>query len=166
MVCPVYRFGERQRDVWFPGIGWYDLYSGKYHSGNQKVTVDAPYERMPLYVKAGSILPVGPEIEYTGQKKEEPLDIYVYAGADATFTLYEDEGVNYNYEKGKFSMIQFSWSEKEQKLTIGERKGEFEGMQMNRIFRIIKVSKENPVPYLSENAFCTEIKYGGKRITM
>jgi alpha-D-xyloside xylohydrolase len=162
MVCPVYRFGERQRKVWFPGTGWYDLYSGKYLEGNQKTMVDAPYERMPLYVKAGSILPVGPEIEFTGQKKEEPLDIYVFAGADATFTLYEDEGVNYNYEKGRFSMIRFSWLEKEQKLTIGERKGEFDGMQMNRVFRVIKVPKENPVPFLSGKG--VEVKYEGKEV--
>lgn len=164
MVCPVTHFGDRKRDVWFPGTGWYDLYTGRYQEGGKKVTAEAPYERMPLYVKAGSILPVGPEIEYTGQKKEEPLDIYVYSGADGTFSLYEDEGVNYNYEQGKFSQITFSWSEKEQKLTIHERKGEFEGMLNSRIFRIIRISRENPVPFLSGKG--VEVKYNGEEITI
>jgi alpha-D-xyloside xylohydrolase len=165
MVCPVPDYQARKRDVFFPGNGWYDLYSGKYLEGNEK-TVEAPYERMPVFVKAGSIVPVGPEIEYTGQKKEEPLDIYVYTGADGSFDLYEDEGTNYNYETGKFSIIRISWSEKDQKLTILDRKGEFEGMVKERIFRIIKVTRDKPVPLLSGESNAAIIKYDGKEFSL
>jgi alpha-D-xyloside xylohydrolase len=101
MVCPVHVYKAREREVYFPaGSGWYDFYSGKYSEGGLTMAVPAPYERMPLFVKAGSIVPVGPEIEYTAQKPADPVTLYVYTGADASFTLYEDEGTNYNYEKG------------------------------------------------------------------
>jgi alpha-D-xyloside xylohydrolase len=164
MICPVYRYKSRERDIFFPGTGWFDLYSGSYLKGNQKVTVGAPFERMPVFVREGSIIPVGPEIEYTGQKQEEPVDIYVYTGTDGSFDLYEDEKVNYNYEKGKYSRITFSWSDKDQKLTIHERTGDFDGMVKERIFKIIKVTKDKPVPFLSDKAVSTVVKYDGKEV--
>jgi alpha-D-xyloside xylohydrolase len=164
MVCPVGIYKVRQRDIYFPGSGWYDLYSGNYLSGSQQLTVDAPYERMPLFVREGSIIPVGPEIEYTSEKKDAPLDIYVYTGADGSFDLYEDEGTNYNYEKGKFTLIRFTWSEADQKMTVADRKGAFDGMLKDRIFRIILVSKEKPVPFLSEKTKAAEIKYSGSQV--
>ena len=80
--------------------GWYDFYTGKFQAGRVKKMVDAPYERIPLFVRAGSIVPFGPEIQYTDEKQAEHIKLYVYQGADAAFTLYEDEGVNYNYEQG------------------------------------------------------------------
>ncbi len=145
MVCPVYEYKIRQREVYFPsGHGWYNLYTSEFNEGGQKLTVDAPYERMPLYVREGSIVPLGPEIEYTDQKPDAPIDIYVYTGRDASFELYEDESTNYNYETGKFSVIRFEYSEADQKLTILEREGEYEGMVKNREFRIHKISKESP----------------------
>jgi alpha-D-xyloside xylohydrolase len=165
MVCPVTQYQARKRDVFFPGNGWYELYSGKYLESDEK-TVDAPYDQMPVFVKAGSIVPVGPEIEYAGQKKEEPMDIYVYAGADGSFDLYEDEGTNYNYETGKFSIIRFSWSDKDQKLTIQDRKGAFEGMVKERIFRVIKVTKDKSVPFLSGEENAAIIKYDGKEFSL
>ena len=112
MVAPVYQYKERTREVYFPeASGWYDLYSGKFTEGGQKISVDAPYERMPLFVKEGSIVPFGPEIQYAGEKQADEITLYVYAGKDAEFTMYEDEGVNYNYEKGAFSTIQFKYNE-------------------------------------------------------
>lgn len=165
MVCPVYHYKDRQRDVYFPNQGgWYDLYSGKFIAGGQKLVVDAPYERMPLYVREGSIIPVGPEIEYTDQKKDAPIDIYVYTGKDASFSLYEDESTNYNYENGAFSNIVFNYSEADKKLTIEAREGEFPGMIRDRVFRIIEVSQSKAVPFLSAKATAKEVSYDGNTV--
>lgn len=164
LVCPVYEFKERQREVYFPnGNGWYDLYSGKYTEGGQKTIVEAPYERMPLFVREGSILPAGPEIEYTDQKPGAPIDIYVYTGKDASIELYEDESTNYNYEEGKFSIIRFEYNEAEKTLSILPREGEFEGMINDREFRIHKVSKDQAVPFLSELGKVEAIQYNGEK---
>ncbi|MBN2212884.1 MAG: DUF5110 domain-containing protein [Bacteroidales bacterium] len=146
MVCPVYEYKARQRDVYLPsGTGWYDMYSGKYYEGGCKITADAPLERIPLFTREGSVIPVGPEIQYTGEKPAEPITLYVYAGQDAVFTIYEDEGNNYNYEKGMFSAIDLQYSEKSGELIFSERKGEFENMIKNRTFHIIKIDLENPL---------------------
>ena len=129
MVSPVYHYGDRSREVYFPkSAGWYDFYTGKFQAGGEKKAVDAPYERIPLFVRAGSIVPFGPEIQYTDEKKADYIKLYVYQGADAAFTLYEDEGVNYNYEQGKYTMIPMTYDEAKKQLVIGERKGEFDGM--------------------------------------
>ena len=164
MVCPVYEYGARQRDVYFPNNGgWYDIYTGQFIAGGQKLNVEAPYERMPLYVREGSILPAGPEIEYTNQKPGAPIDIYVYTGKDASFELYEDESTNYNYEDGKYSIIAFEYSENDGKLIIKERLGEFEGMINDRVFRIHKITRDNAVPFLSQKGSVTQINYNGEK---
>ncbi|WP_167607561.1 TIM-barrel domain-containing protein [Maribellus sediminis] len=143
MVCPVYHYKARQRNVYFPDkSGWYDFYSGEYIAGGQKMTVEAPYERIPLFVKAGSIIPVGPEIQYTDEKPAAKIMLYVYRGQDGAFTLYEDEGTNYNYEKGAYSNIPFTYNEAEGTLTIGDREGEFDGMLKKRSFVVVQVSKD------------------------
>jgi alpha-D-xyloside xylohydrolase len=142
MVCPVYTYEAREREVYFPeGSNWYDFYTGQYIQGGQKLKVDAPYERIPLYIREGAIIPVGPEIQYTEEKPAETVILYVYRGQDGNFTLYEDEGVNYNYEKGAYSNIPFSYNEADGTLTIGERKGQFDGMLKERTFVIVPVSK-------------------------
>ena len=143
MVAPVYEYGARKRDVYFPECeGWYDFYTNKFIAGGISATVSAPYERMPLYVRAGSIVPCGPEIQWTDQKPADVVDLYVYQGADGSFTLYEDENVNYNYEKGLYSMIDFSYDESSKVLTIAARKGEFPGMLKERVFNVVPVSKK------------------------
>ena len=145
MVCPVYSYGARNRNVYFPaGSNWYDFYTGNYITGGKQVGVDAPYERIPLFIKEGSIIPVGPDIQYTGEKKADKIVLYVYKGKDASFTLYEDEDSNYNYETGKYANISFTYNEAANTLTIGERKGEFNGMLKNRTFVIVTVSKDRP----------------------
>ncbi|MBN2597854.1 MAG: DUF5110 domain-containing protein [Marinifilaceae bacterium] len=165
MVCPVYEYGARNRSVYLPeSNGWYNAYNGNFVQGGQTITADAPYDRMPMFVKAGSILPVGPEIEYTSQKLNAPIKLVVYTGEDAEFELYEDEGLNFNYEKGKFSTISIKWSENDQKLTIGERKGEFEGMPQERIFTIVFVSETNKVDFNFDNFKGKEVKYNGNAI--
>ncbi len=167
LVCPVYKYKERSREVYFPNNGgWYNLYSGEYVAGGQKVIVDAPFEKMPLFVREGSIVPVGPEIEYTDQKPDAPIDLYVYTGKDASFTLYEDEGTNYNYEKGKFSLIRFDYSEENKTLIIGKREGEFNGMVANRGFKIYIISKDKPAAMLSEQLNPTTVEYNGEEITV
>ena len=109
---------------------------------------------MPLYVRAGSIVPVGPEIQWSDEKSADVIDLYVYQGADASFTLYEDENVNYNYEKGAYSKINFSYNERMKLLSVEEREGEFPGMLEERTFNIIPVS-ENGVGKIKT------VKYNG-----
>ena len=142
LVAPVYEYGARTREVYFPECeGWYDYYSGKFLDGGMKKLVAAPYERIPLYVRAGSIVPAGPDMQWSDEKPAEVIDLYVYKGADGEFTLYEDENVNYNYEKGAYAMIDFGYDDSEGILTIGERRGEFPGMFQERVFNVIPVSK-------------------------
>ena len=142
LVAPVYEYGARSREVYFPECeGWYDFYTNKFVAGGAAQTVEAPYGRMPLYVRAGSIVPVGPEIQWSDEKAADVIDLYVYQGADASFTLYEDENVNYNYEKGAYSKISFSYNERMKLLSIEEREGEFPGMLEERTFNIIPVSE-------------------------
>jgi len=142
MVCPVYTYKAREREVYFPaGAGWYSVYSGQFTTGGQKLKVDAPYDRMPLFAAAGSILPMGDVIQNTTENQKD-LTIFVYAGADGKFTLYEDEGVNYNYEKGAYSTIPFTYNDKEKTLTIGIQTGEFSGMFRERVFRIVYVTPD------------------------
>jgi alpha-D-xyloside xylohydrolase len=164
MVCPVHVYKAREREVYFPvADGWYDFYTGKSFAGGQKLSVSAPYERMPLFVKAGSIIPVGPEIEYTTQKPADPLTLYVYTGADGKFNLYEDEGTTYDYEKGKYSLIPISYSESTGELIIGDRQGEYEGMLEERTFHVIWVSKEKPVGFAPNAKTAATIKYTGQK---
>jgi len=157
MVAPVYTYKARNREVYFPAAcGWYDLYSGKYTEGGQKMIVDAPYERLPLFVKEGSIVPFGPEIQYAGEKQPDVITLYVYTGKDAEFTLYEDEGINYNYEKGACNTIKISYSEASGKLSIGDSSGSFDGMLKSRTFNIVWIGKDKPVAFdLSKKADTT-----------
>jgi alpha-D-xyloside xylohydrolase len=167
MVCPVYRYKAREREVLFPeGNGWYDIYSGKYMDGGQTRLVAAPYEQVPVYARAGSIIPVGPEIEYVGEKPDAPLSVFVYAGADGTFKLYEDEGVNYNYEKGAYSTIEFAYDAAAGSLTIGKRQGSFEGMPIERIFNVVLVSPEQPATLAHDAKAPHTVHYTGNEITI
>ncbi|WP_347840336.1 TIM-barrel domain-containing protein [uncultured Draconibacterium sp.] len=165
LVCPVYKYKATKRAVYFPkNTGWYNLYSGAFVEGGQQLDVKAPYERMPLFVREGSIIPVGPEIQYTDQKKDAPIDIYVYSGKDASFKMYEDEGTTYAYESGEFCTINFSYSEKDNTLKIGKREGSYPEMTESRVFRIIKVSPENPVALLKQTKQVKTVNYNGEEI--
>ncbi|MCY1723056.1 DUF5110 domain-containing protein [Prolixibacteraceae bacterium Z1-6] len=165
MVCPIYNYKERNRDVYFPNNeGWYDLYTGKYISGGQKLNVEAPYERMPLFVREGSILPVGPVIEYTGQETDEPVDLFVYTGKDGSFKIYEDEGTNYDYEQGEFSTIKLSWNEAAGELTIGKREGAYDGMAKEQAFRVVFISKTSPVSIDKNTKDLKVVKYIGEEL--
>lgn len=117
--------------------GWFDFYSGKYLAGGQTLAVDAPLKCPPLCVKQGSILPFGPAVQYTAEKPSDPITLYVYTGKDAVFTLYEDEGVNHNYEKGAFANIPLRYGEHAENLIIGARRGTLLSMAARRSFRVV-----------------------------
>lgn len=166
MVNPVYEYEARSREVYFPSTSnWYDFYTGTWIQGGQTKTAEAPYGRIPLYVREGAIIPTGPQIQYTDEKPADHLVIYVYRGADGTFNLYEDEAVNYNYEKGKYTNIPFEYNDAEGTLTIGKREGSFEGMLANRKFTIVSVDKEHPIGMTFDNQGQT-VEYDGASQTI
>ena len=165
MACPVGFYGARSREVYFPQQrGWYDLYTGKYIAGGQTLEVEAPYERIPVYVPEGSIIPFGPEIQWSDEKPAELINLYVYEGKDAEFLLYEDEGTNYNYEKGKYATINITYSESSKTLTIGARKGSFNGMLQNRRFNVVTISKNHAQTLNLENPQGKMIEYNGAEV--
>jgi alpha-D-xyloside xylohydrolase len=132
----------KTRKVYLPASAqWIDFWTGKTFAGGQTITAPAPIEIMPLYVKAGSIIPLGPFLQYSTEKPANPLELRIYPGADGTFELYEDENDNYNYEQGKYAIIPFSWNDKESTLVIGERQGEFAGMLRERTIHIVLVNQ-------------------------
>lgn len=164
LINPVVAYKQTKRFVYLPknNGGWYDLYTGKWYAGAQHIMADAPYERMPVFVKAGSIIPFGPELQYTSEKKADTIMLNVYAGADASFNLYEDEGTNYNYEKGAFSNIPVKYNEAAKTITIEDRKGTYNGMLQKRVFMINIIS---PVKThsLQFNASGKIVFYNGKK---
>ena len=167
MICPVYIYKARERLVYFPeGKGWFDLHSSTFIEGGQHLKVPAPYEEMPIYVRAGSIIPYGPDIQYVGEKPNEPITIYVYEGADGEFTLYEDEGLNYNYEQGAFAKIRFSYSDASKSLVIGDREGSFEGMVKERSIQVVYVEKEDPQALDLAAPYDQKVLYQGKEISL
>jgi len=143
LVCPVTQSNAAARAVYLPaGPTWFDFWTGKKYSGAQTIDAAAPIETMPLFVRAGSIIPYGPRIEYA-MEKSDPIELRVYPGADGDFKLYEDEGDNYDYERREYSTIPIAWKETTHTLTIGKRQGQFPGMLNNRTFRVIIVSPEH-----------------------
>ncbi|AEV98724.1 alpha-xylosidase [Niastella koreensis] len=164
LINPVYNYKQRNRELYLPKCaGWYDLYSGKWYAGGQHINAEAPYERMPVFVKAGSIIPFGPALQYTSQKPADTITLNVYAGADASFNLYEDEGTNYNYEKGAFSIIPIKYNEATKTITIDDRKGSFNGMLQNRTFHINVITTKEPKSLNLEVRGDKEVLYDGKK---
>ncbi|WP_121356257.1 TIM-barrel domain-containing protein [Flavisolibacter nicotianae] len=167
LINPVINYKQLSREVYLPkGAGWFDLYNGTFVSGGNRINADATYERMPVYVKAGSILPFGPELQYTSEKPAEEITLYVYSGADGSFNLYEDEGTNYNYEKGAFAVIPMKYNEAGKTLTIGERKGSFNGMLQQRRFNIVWVTKDNKAGIDVPHGAVDSVTYSGKTLTI
>ena len=168
MACPVGEYQKYSRNVYLPKQkGWYDFYTGKHYAGGQTIVADAPFDKIPVFVPEGSILPVGPEMEWSDQKKAELIDLYVYAGKDGSYTLYEDEGTNYNYEKGKYAMIDFKYNDAKKTITIAARKGAFDGMLQKRRFNIVLVSDNNQQGIsLAKAPKGKMVKYAGKAVTV
>ena len=153
-------------DVYLPaGAKFVDFHTGKTYDGGQTVSVAAPLDLVPLFVRAGSIVPIAEPVEYAEQKKWDDLEIRVYPGANGSFTLYEDEFDNYNYEKGAFSTIEFTW--KDGVLMVGDVQGSFPGMLKDRTFRVVLVKDgvgvgETRTPVEQ----CKTIKYNGKSVSI
>jgi alpha-D-xyloside xylohydrolase len=138
LVNPVTTMGATSRSVYLPAGTWFDFWDGSTVTGGNTTMASAPLSELPLYVRGGSIVPMGPMIQYATQSVD-PLEVRVYPGQDASFTLYEDEGDTYNYETGKYSTIQFTWSDSAKQLTIGARNGSYAGMPASRTFNIVWV---------------------------
>lgn len=157
----------KKADVYLPnGTDWYDYWTGEKFPGGQTVSKAVPIDIMPLYVKAGSIIPIGPKVQYATEKKWDNMEIRVYEGADGKFTLYEDENDNYNYEKGAYSTITFTWDNAKKVLTIDDRKGSFKGMLKNHKFNIVLVAKNKGAGMEIVEKFDKEITYNGKKVSV
>ncbi len=160
MACPVSEYKARSREVYFPEGLWYDFYSGKAVSG-RRLLVPAPYGRMPLYVREGSIVPIGPAMEWSDEKPADKILLLVYAGKDADFTLYEDDGLTYGYEKGAYSTIPIHWDDEARVLNLGQREGSFPGMLLQRVFCIQVIDPDHPVPFDPEGGGAPCVQYDG-----
>ena len=182
MACPVGYYKARNRSVYFPKqCGWYNLYTGekviereergdtKYavvvnDFPNRNIVVDAPYEQIPVFVREGAIIPFGPEMEWSDEKPAELINLYVYAGQNGSFLLYEDEGTNYNYEKGKYATIDITYDDATRTVSFGARKGQFAGMLKNRRFNVVLITKDHPMPLNLDNPEGKLVEYNGKAI--
>jgi alpha-D-xyloside xylohydrolase len=155
----------KTEEVYLPkGADWIDFWTGEKHVGGQKISKEVPLDIMPLFVKAGSILPIGPKVQYAEEKKWDNLEIRIYEGANGEFSLYEDENDNYNYEKGMYSTIKFTWNDAKKELSIGDRSGSFTGMLSTRKFNIVLVNKGNGIGMHELVKVDREINYVGKKI--
>jgi alpha-D-xyloside xylohydrolase len=166
LVAPVHVYGARERSVYMPkGASWYDFYTGELHKGGAAVLMKAPATRMPLLVKAGAILPMGPVTQYVDEKPDAPITLKVYTGADGQASLYEDDGVTKAYQRGESSRIPFSYNDKTGTLTIGERAGQYKGMVAQRQFRVhfIKPGVSSSESFDDADQV---VAYSGKAITI
>lgn len=167
MACPVGYYKARNRSVYFPKqCGWYDLYTGEHIDGGQSLVVDAPYEQIPVYVREGAIIPFGPAMEWCDEKPAELINLYVYEGQDGNFQLYEDEGTNYNYEKGKYATIDIAYDDASKTVSFGKRSGSFNGMLKNRRFNVVLIKKDQPRALNLDNPEGTMVNYSGKAVSV
>ena len=167
LVSPVTLEGAMERDVYLPPAPrWYDFWTGKSMQGDQRFAASAPLNIIPLYVRAGSILPLGPEIEYAGQMPGAPIELRIYRGADAHFDLYEDAGDTYNYEKGEHASIPVDWNESSQTLTIGARTGSYPGMVQSRKFNVVFVGENHGAGREVTATADQSVDYNGSVVTV
>ena len=157
----------KSKELYLPkGADWYDFWTGEKYMGGQKINKESPIDIIPLYVKAGSILPIGPRVQYATEKNWDCLEMRVYEGANGEFTLYEDENDNYNYEKGIHSTITFLWNDAKKVLTISDCKGSFPGMLTERKFNIIRVARNKGTGMTVANMFDQMVVYQGKKVVV
>ena len=166
LVNPMTEAGATTRRLYLPQSRWYDFWTGSAIAGGRTLEADAPLERLPLYIRAGSILPMGPDEEWSTEKPANPIELRIYRGADVDFTLYEDENDNYNYEKGAYTTIPFHWDDTKRTLTIGDRRGQFPGMLDSRTFRIVLVAENHGAGINPENQPDKSIQYSGKQVSV
>ena len=168
LVSPVTTPQARSRAVYLPATsgGWYDFWSGAAVAGGQTIDAPAPYEALPLYVRAGAILPLGPDLQYATEKPADPVTLHVYAGADGRFPLYEDDGATYGYERGECARIPLLWDNAARTLTIGARIGSFPGMLAERTFRIVLVTPASASGYDKASADGRTVHYTGEAVAV
>jgi alpha-D-xyloside xylohydrolase len=166
LVNPVTELAATTRHLYLPPSKWYNFWTGSAVTGGRAIDAMAPLEQLPLYVRAGSILPLGPDEEWSTEKPADPIELRIYPGADGDFTLYEDENDNYNYEKGIYATIRFHWDDARRSLTIDDRKGQFPGMLEGRTFRVVFVGEDHGVGINPEERPDKIVLYSGKQITV
>jgi alpha-D-xyloside xylohydrolase len=166
LVAPITELAVTEWNVYLPkSTAWYDFWTGKHFTGGQTIKTSAPQERIPLFVKAGSIVPMGKFMQYTSEKPMDTLEMRIYPGADGQFNLYNDEGNNYNYEKGKYSVIPFKWNEQQQTLTIDKQQGDYKGALKRRVLNIGWVNESNGTG-IEMSSQAKTIIYTGEKITV
>ena len=151
---------------WPEQCGWYNLYSNEYIEGGQNLIVEAPYEQIPVFVREGAIIPFGPEMEWSDAKPAELINLYIYAGKDGSFQLYEDEGTNYNYEKGKYATIDITYDDASKTVSFGARKGQFNGMLKTRRFNVVLITNDAPKPLNLDTPEGKMVTYAGKAMSV
>jgi alpha-D-xyloside xylohydrolase len=166
MVNPVTDPAVDSRRLYLPRSTWYNFWTGNKLAGGKLIMAVAPLETMPLYVRAGSILPMGPLIQYSSEKPADPLEVRIYAGTDGDFTLYEDDGATYDYEKGAYATIPMHWDEAQGTLSIGDRQGGFPGMLERRTFSIVWVGEGHGIGVDPSRTIDKAVQYDGKAITV
>jgi alpha-D-xyloside xylohydrolase len=167
LVSPVTQYKQRDRGVYLPqSAGWYDFWTGRKMAGGQTIDAPAPYDAIPLDIRAGSIVPIGPEQQYVGQNPADPITLFVYTGANGQFTLYEDDGLTYDYEHGAYTQIPIVWNDTARTLTIGARTGSYDGMLKNRTFDVVVVSGKRPVGFSFTPTADRAVSYDGSAVTI
>jgi len=166
LVNPVTEPATQSRRLYLPQSKWFDFWMGTATNGARSVDAPAPLDLIPLFIRAGSIIPMGPEEEWSTQKPPDPIELRIYRGANGDFTLYEDENDNYNYEKGAYATIPFHWDDAGQTLRIGDRKGHFPGMLQDRSFRVVFVHENHGVGVDATDEPDKIVRYAGKEITV
>ncbi|HEX5316068.1 MAG TPA: DUF5110 domain-containing protein, partial [Candidatus Kapabacteria bacterium] len=166
LVNPVTEPSATNRSLYLPQTKWYDFWNGASQDGGRMISSIAPLDRIPVFVRAGSILPLGPTMEWSTQKAEDPIELRIYRGADGDFTLYEDENDTYNYEKGVYATIPLHWDDAKQTLTIGDRKGQFPRMLESRNFQVVFVDANHGVGVEATDRPDKTVQYSGKEVTV
>ncbi|MBB6131459.1 glycoside hydrolase family 31 protein [Mucilaginibacter lappiensis] len=157
----------KARQVYLPAASkWYDFWTGQLLDGGQTISAAAPIDILPLYVKAGSIVPMGPHMEYATEKPADHIELRIYPGADGSFKFYEDENDNYNYEKGQYATFNLNWNDKTRKLTISDTKGKFPGMLKSRTFNIVMVKGNHGANMEVTDKADKVVKYAGKALVV
>jgi len=166
LVAPVTTEGAISRTVYLPDAKWYDFWTGTVVEGGKRIQADAPIEKLPLFVRAGSILPMGPVVEWATQKVEDPIELRVYPGADGDFTLYQDENDGYAYEKGAHATIPVHWNDKTGTLAVGPVEGSYPGMPKSWTFRVVVVGPGHGVGSGVSEKAGAEVKFSGEKVVV
>jgi alpha-D-xyloside xylohydrolase len=166
MVTPVTTAGATEQAVYLPAAGapWYNFWTGETAAAGTSVQAAAPVKTLPLFVRPGAIIPMGPFLQYSNEKPSDPIELRIYRGADGHFTLYEDQGDTYDYEKGQYATIPIAWHESTHTLEIGARTGSFPGMLKEHTFNIVEVSRDHGAGVELTTKYDSVVHYNGKAV--